>query len=357
MATIQERKNDDGTTSYRVLVRLKGHDTVTATFARRTDAKKWGTLQEAAIREGRYFATGESKRHTVADLIDRYCKHILPDRKSRRNVENHLKWWKEKIGKRLIADIKPALIAEHRDKLASEGRTGATVNRYLQSLSHTFTMAMREYGWTETNPVKSIKKMKEPRGRVRFLSDDERDRLLVECKKSSMKALYPAVVLSLSTGARQGEIWGLKWDQVDFKREVITLYDTKNGDIRPLPLKGHALELLQEWSQVRRLDTNLVFPGIRNPQRPLNLRYPFEKALTDAKIEDFRWHDLRHSTASYLAMNGASSVEIAAILGHKSLQMVKRYAHLSDSHTAGVVQSMNDKIFKEKSETKADTGV
>ena len=79
----------------------------------------------------------------------------------------------------------------------------------------------------------------------------------------------------------------------------------------------------------------------------MDVRTSWEYALRGADIENFRWHDLRHSTASYLAMNGASLAEIAEVLGHKTLQMVKRYAHLSEQHTAGVVASMNEKIFSE----------
>jgi len=98
--------------------------------------------------------------------------------------------------------------------------------------------------------------------------------------------------------------------------------------------------------KIRRLDTDLLFPSKNNAKtKPIHLRDPWKKALTAAQIDDFRFHDLRHSAASYLAMNGASLVEIADILGHKTLSMVKRYSHLSEAHTASVVSSMNEKIF------------
>jgi integrase len=100
---------------------------------------------------------------------------------------------------------------------------------------------------------------------------------------------------------------------------------------------------------VRRIDSNLLFPAKeitpQKPQKPINLRRDWEAALKVAEIQDFKFHDLRHSAASYLAMNGASLAEIAEVLGHKTLQMVKRYAHLSEGHTARVVESMNQKIF------------
>jgi len=101
---------------------------------------------------------------------------------------------------------------------------------------------------------------------------------------------------------------------------------------------------MKQHAQVRHLSCNLVFPS-KDFKKPIDLRTPFENALKRAEIEDFKFHDLRHSCASYLAMNGASLAEIAEILGHKTLQMVKRYAHLSDAHTSKVVASMNDRIF------------
>lgn len=151
-------------------------------------------------------------------------------------------------------------------------------------------------------------------------------------------------MLALSTGARQGEILSLKWDQVDLNRGQITLFETKNKEIRSLPLTGHALKLVKGMSKVRRIDTDLLFPGKRKIQ-PMSFRRSWEIALEKAKIKNFRFHDLRHSAASYLAMNGATLTEIAEILGHKTLQMVKRYAHLSESHTSKVVAKMNKQIF------------
>jgi len=354
MATITKRTDSTGATSYRVEIRLKGSPRQSETFTRLTDARKWAQATEAAIREGRHFGTVEAKRHTVADLIDRYTRDVLPGKKPATRVAQtpQFAWWRERIGDRTLADCTPALIAECRDALAgtvSERRktalSPATVNRYLAALSHAFTVAMKEWGWVEANPLVKVTKPKEPRGRVRFLDDDERERLLQACRESASRDLYSAVMLALSTGARQQEILGLRWPQVDLSRRVATLHETKNGERRVLPLAGPALDLLRERSKVRRLDTDLVFPGRTRVPKPVDLRSPFETALKRARIEDFRWHDLRHSTASYLAMNGASLAEIAEVLGHKTLAMVKRYAHLSEAHTAGVVERMNAAIF------------
>ncbi len=136
----------------------------------------------------------------------------------------------------------------------------------------------------------------------------------------------------------------LRWSDVDMDRGLAYLHETKNNERRAIPLVGLALEKLRALSKVRRIDTDLLFPR-EDGKKPVTIQKPWRKVLADAGIEDFRFHDLRHSCASYLAMNGASLAEIAAVLGHKTLAMVKRYSHLSEQHTASVVASMNEKIF------------
>lgn len=369
MATIQARTGKDGSTTYRVMVRLKGHPAQTATFERKTDAKRWAAQTETAIREGRHFKTVEAKRHTLDDLLDRYERDVLPTKSpgTQGPQTAQIAWWRHKLGSYTLDAITPSLVAEYRDILRREPipstakdpskagptryRSNATVNRYMAVLSHAFTIGVKECGWVDSNPLAKVTKAKEPRGRVRFLSEDERAALMDACRKSASPDLYPAVVLALSTGARQQEILGLRWPQIDLNRRVAILDKTKNKERRVLPLAGPALELLKDRAKVERTDTDLVFPARKKQEdgtiAPVDLRTPFQTALKRAGIKDFHWHDLRHSAASYLAMNGASLAEIAEILGHKTLAMVKRYAHLSDAHTAGVVERMNRAIFGE----------
>ena len=353
MANIEKRTTTDGKIAYRVKIRLKGYPVQSATFERMTDAKKWVQSTESAIKEGRHFKTSEAKRHTLGDLIDRYISDVLPTKpKNARNQSQQFEWWRAQMGSYSLADVTPALIAQYRDTLASgvtvrgTQRSPATVNRYLAALSHAFTIAVKEWEWIEDTPMRKVTKGKESRGRVRFLSDDERTRLLKTCKESTSHFLYPVVVLALSTGMRQGEIMNLTWDVIDLNKGRAILHETKNGERRAVAIAGHALEVLKELGKVRRIDSGLLFPAkeIRS-QKPIDLRTPWENAVKKAELADFHFHDLRHSTASYLAMNGASLAEIAEVLGHKTLQMVKRYAHLSEGHTAKVVESMNNKIF------------
>ncbi len=351
MATIRERKREDGSTvGYHVQVRLKGHPTQTASFKRKTDAKRWAQQTEVAIREGRHFKTIEAKKHSVAELVDRYIKEVLPEKKDGRNQERQLEWWKQQIGSYSLADVTPALILQYRDQLANEtskrgrARGPATVNRMLAAISVAFTVARKEWQWTESNPLLNVRKKKEPRGRARFLSDDERERLLVACKASQCELLYPIVVFALSTGARKGEILNLTWADIDFKRGIAVFQDTKNDEVRSVPVQGHLLAELKRLSKVRRIDTNLVFPR-PDGKAPAYLVKHWQTAIDAAKIDNFRFHDLRHTAASMLLANGVSLGQLAEILGHKTLQMVKRYAHLAVDHKIEAIVGLDQRMF------------
>ncbi len=344
MATIEKRTTGDGQTTYRVKVRVKGFAPESASFDRLTDARDWGKKIETDMKAGRHF--GQSKRHTFNELADAYKQHAVDPVR--------LDHWRGVFGPDMLSAITPARIAKERDKLLSEDtlrfatkatgnaeadatrpkakRTGATVNRYLAALSSCLSYGVKTLQWLERNPVMQIDKPSESKGRVRFLSDRECNQLLDACRPHA--DLYLAVVLSLTTGARQGEVMSLRFNQIDFKRQVITLHETKNGERRSLPLVGEAFNLLQERAKVRDLKDDRIFPPTAKAKKAecLDLRQPWETALRATGIANFHWHDLRHTAASYLAMSGVSLVEIAKVLGHRTLAMVARYSHLSDGH-------------------------
>jgi len=351
MASIKELPDKDGKPRYHVQIRIKGSPPQYGSFKRKTDAERWIQQTEAAIREGRHFKTTAAKKHTLGQLIDRYMSDVLPTKKKCEQRQGaQLLWWKKQIGCYLLSDITPALIAEQRDRLlkgiTKRGRlrSPSTVVRYMAALSHAFTIAVKEWGWVEDSPLRKVTKPKEPRGRVRFLDEEERVKLLQACKESTNSYLYIIVMFALSTGMRQAEILNLKWSDVDFEKERVILQETKNGEIRQVAIVGHALELLKQLDRFRRIDSNYLFPG-RFSRKPIDIRSAWETAVKKAEIANLRFHDLRHSCASYLAMNGASLAEIAEVLGHKTLSMVKRYAHLSETHVTGVITRMNEKIF------------
>lgn len=353
MKGIDKRTHKDETVSYRARVRIKGHPVLIQSFASKTLAMKWKRDTESAIERGTFTYEKPGSKHTLSELIDRYIEKVLPTKpKNARNVRQHLLWWKQELGSYLLSGIKPNLIAQKRDDLLSSltcknrPRSPTTVVRYLASLSHALSVAVRDWEWIQENPVLKISKPKISNERTRFLSDEERTKLMRACQESESKGLYPVVILALSTGMRRGEILNLKWGDVDLDRGAILLQTTKNGERRFVPVVGIALDLKSRHTG-QSINT-LIFPAPHSPPKPIDIRSAWETALKKAGISNFRFHDLRHTAASYLAMNQASLLEIGTLLGHKTVQMTKRYAHLSNAHIYSAARTLNEKISNTK---------
>jgi integrase len=359
MAYIEERRTADkldangnvirrGKVHYRVQIRIKGQPPITRTFDCKTDAAAWAKEQEVDIDPGRRPRTTKERKRTLADLIDKYLAEAVPKKvhnKDKRNLEARLGWWRDQIGYRYLIEIAPADIAECRDRLEQQTNrygnhlSGATINRYLAALGAAFKYAVKERHWLDASPVGNVGRRAESAGRTRFLDDDERKRLMAACRASDHPELHLAVTLAITTGMRKGEILSLRWPHVDLKRSLVQLIDTKNGSARTVPLPKIAAALLEQRGKVRSLTDDRVF----TEKRDFDLAW--RNALAAAEINDFRFHDLRHTAASYLAMHGATLAELAEVLGHKTLQMVKRYSHLTEQHKRGLIDRMAVGVF------------
>ena len=293
------------------------------------------------------------KKYTISQMINRYIKETTLTRPEvMKNQNSHLRWWQKELGHYSLDVVRASVLVECRKKLLTEqtcrkrSRAPATVNRYFSTLGRVYSVAIKEWEWLGSSPLQNISKLEEPAGRTRFLSEAEIKTLLRVCAQLNHQDLYIAVVLALSTCARKMEIMTLRWEHINLETGVIFLYKTKNKTIRTVPLQGHALELVRARYETSGNKTGLVFPGRLSSDTPINLRKTWEEALQLAQIENFRWHDLRHTGASYLAMQGATLTELSEVLGHKTLQMVKRYAHLSLPHTIQIVAKMNQTLFQ-----------
>lgn len=360
MASIITLTDKNGKSKYRVQIRLRGFAPESATFEKKSDAKQWAAKIETDMKAGRHF--GASKRHTFKELIEEYEKHAI-SLKSFNDRKRHLEAWKSHFGDDLLSEISQSRInavrakmlaedtrfterktgeAEHDAKRPMGKRSGQTVNRYIAALSACLNYAVKTLEWLDRNPCERVTKFKENAGRVRFLSEDELKRLLDASRPHS--DLYLALLLSLTTGGRQSEVMGLGWKQIDFKRQTITLHETKNGDRRTLPLVGDAFMLLQERSKVRNIKDDRVFVPVKEDGKQRSLREAWDRAIEKAEISDFRWHDLRHTAASYLVMNGVSLIEVAKILGHRTLSMVSRYSHLADDHIVSAGKKLAERL-------------
>jgi len=352
MAMIRKRvgskKGEDGiarkTVTWQAVVRRQDCPNQTKTFKTKREAESWATSVEDAINKDEYIPSPESKRRKICDMLERYRKTEVPKKRDAKNYNRHLDFWIEKIGDYKISTVTRAMVVGIRDEMA-EDRASGTVNRYIATLRHAFNIAVTDWEWANKNPLQRIM-LTEPRGRDRHLSDDEIKALLDAASKSDHPHLYPMVLIALTTGARRGEISGLRWGDIDLAKGRALLQQTKNTDKRTLALVPQVIAELRKLQKVRRIDNDLIFANPNNGKRTYqSFEVSWCRARDTAGLTDFRFHDLRHTFASRLAMDGRSLAEIAAILGHRTLAMVQRYAHLTDSHVQTAMEQTALKVL------------
>jgi integrase len=344
MSCIQIVQNRNGERRYRVRVRVKGMY-VSRTIRNKREAERWARKMEDRAELGTMSAVTQSTRRTVGEMISRYCSEILPHKARNTQLVQYgqLMFWRESIGKLTLSEATTPRLSKAKETLAPRGNS--TVNAYLAVLQHCFSVAMREWQWIESNPVVNVWKLPQPQSRVRMLSPAERARLLFYAKLASCPYLTTIIVVTLSTGPRKSEVRNMRFTDYDHLTGKVILDSTKNGERRTVRLFGLARVLMSELYEARQTGQLYFFPSVKNPRKPVDFRYSWEIALEKAAIPDFCFHDLRHSAASYLAGQGATLADIKEILGHKSIQTTQKYTHLTDTHTAGLVQKMNLSIF------------
>jgi integrase len=228
------------------------------------------------------------------------------------------------LGDYLLCEISPKVINEFKIRRLSEGIKPATVNRELATMKKAFNLAVKEWEWVRDNPVLRVSMEKEENQRDRWLTFEEEEKLLKVCPDW----LRELVIFALNTGMRLGEIISLEWKGVDLFRKTITIFKSKNKELRTIPINGVVFEMLKNKSRVKSIKTNLVF---YTPSHTMYLKtsidHAFKKALKKAGIEDFRWHDLRHTFATRLIQAGVDFYKVQKLLGHKTPLMTQRYAH------------------------------
>lgn len=279
-----------------------------------------------------YFRAKARKRSLDDD--ERLSKHLL-----------------EAFGKEtLLSSITAGRIAEYKaQRLATKSTRGellapASVNRPLQLLRHLLRLAATEWEVIEAAP--RIKLEREPEGRLRWLTPEEATRLLDACRASRNADLADLVELSLYTGLRRGEALGLTWERVDRARGVILIDVSKSGRRREVPLNESADAVL---ARRHRQDANGLVFGTDNFD---HFRSAWEGAVERAKLADFRWHDLRHTYASWMVQRRASLLEVQHLLGHASGAMTRRYAHLAPEHLRAAAAAL-DSVLPRQSATGA----
>ena len=332
MATITKTPSK----TWKAIVRKRGWPTTIKTFRTKRDAEDWARSTEDEMVRGVYIGRTEAIQLLLKKALDRYLREVSTTKKASTQAgEKHkVKALKATLGDYSLAALNPGLIAQYRDDRLAAGKSADTVRLELSLLSHLFTIAIKEWRLGLIyNPVMNIRKPPPGQGRNRRLSADEESTLLEACDKFSNPMLGWIVRTALFTAMRAGEITTLRRDQVDLARRVIRLTDTKNGSARTVPLTHKAENIFRMAlsNPARPFDTDLIFwgePGRDRKRRPYEFRMAWKKIIKDTKINNLRFHDLRHEAVSRLVEAGLGDQEVAAISGHKSMQMLMRYTHL-----------------------------
>jgi integrase len=299
------------------------------------------------IKQGKLPEIKRITSHTFRELAEEYVKWAERQRgfKQKLFLINQLV---SVFGTLPLRRFAPILLEQYQTERLQRGNKPGTINRHIATLKHMFTKAV-EWEMVEEEALKRIRKVKlleENNRRLRYLSKEDCQSLLDSCGSH----LRPIVITALNTGMRKGEILNLKWENVDLKHGFILLEITKNGERREIPINETLKATLQGLA--RRLDVPYVFYDPNNGKPYQDIKRSFQTALRRAKIQDFRFHDLRHTFASHLVMAGIDLTAVRELLGHKSLTMTLRYAHLAPTHKVNAVNvldgTLNNKSTAQK---------
>jgi integrase len=331
MAVYMKRTNSDGTVRILAQVNVRPFNRISKYHPDRKSAKAWAEGLEAELkkrRDHRDAVRPDLASLTLAKLIEEFLAD--PETKALRyydDLERLLAWFVNLYGSTRALELNVLTLREARESLR-RGRMNATANRYLSSLRSAWNWA-RAAGLIPNEKLWPQRLMlTEPKGRTRFLSNQELQSLLAAAKQHSPRMLA-AITLAVATGMRQGELLRLDWADIDFAKKTVRIHITKNDDARTVHLPESAAEALQAYKRSSKVLGAHVFTGPRGARltKP-QLESAWKRVRKLAGISDFRWHDLRHTAASFLAQAGASLVEIGAVLGHRSPSVTARYAHM-----------------------------
>ena len=323
MATIEKRGQ-----FWRVKIRRTGLPSQTRTFDNRTQAQQWARGVESEIDKGIVVDRRVAQRLSLAEILERYRREVTPTKRGATDENLRLKAMAQRPFARIrMSALTSSHLAAYRDERLKVV-SGATVNRELSTLSHAIDTARREWDvYLPTNPCTLVRRPPQGRPRDRRLQGDEEKRLLAACGGARNRWLAHFVALAIETGMRRGELLGLLWDNVDLERRTAFLPVTKNGESRGVPLSSRAVAVLRTLPP----STNgSVFGELTREA----LKQSFKRAVRRAGIAGLRLHDLRHEATSRFFEKGLNVMEVASVTGHKTLQMLKRYTHLSATDLA-----------------------
>ena len=326
MPTILKR---DGARPWLAQVRVKPFKPASKTFATKHEAEEWAdSLERELKRQRKARSTRPSlTRYTVGELVRDFLDD--PETKVLRtysSLELLLAWWVNHYAAERVLDLGALTLREARAKL-QPGRKPATVNRYLSALRSAWNWGRAAELIPQKLSWPSRLMLTEPKGRTRFLDDDELAALL-KASATHSPAMHAAVLVSIACGVRQSELLRLRWTHIDFDKHRLRVMLSKNDEARSVYLPSSAAAALKALKRAPLVGQTVFVDDAGKPAKKGWIEHRWKGIRDAAKLQDFKWHDLRHSCASFLAQQGANLLEIGAVLGHRSTSVTRRYAHL-----------------------------
>lgn len=318
MASIRQRAD-----KRQARIARKGFPPEVRSFNTRSEALRWARAVESAMDAGTFRSAGKAAELTVGELLQRYAEQISPTKRGHADELIRVKALRRaKLAGYSVSNLTPERVAAFRDERLRQVKAGAVI-RDLSLISSVINHARREWGVVVENPCALVRKPATPPGRTRVLSHDERERLFNALAPTGRRSpwMLPLVRLALLTAMRRGELLALRWSDLDLAARVAYLPMTKNGQPRAVPLSTNALTVL---SELPRSSYGQVFPISAQ-----TMEAAFKRARTRAGLQDVRFHDLRHTATSEMAAKLPNVIELAAVTGHQTIQMLKRYYHPS----------------------------
>lgn len=287
---------------------------------------------------------GIQPEHTFDDMMCQFIEAKKDQWRSTERVVYACKRLQPFFAGMMVEQIRRADVASYIQARKKDGVGGSTINRELDVLSAAFNYVRDVLEWQVRNPTTRMS-LKESQGRLRFLTREEADKLVQEASKEARKSphLVDFIRLALNTGCRKNELLKLSWDCVDFKAGHIRLEQTKSGKRRFVPLSLVARGALESRAKFRAEhcpESPWVFSHM-NGERVQFMQNGFESACERAGIRDFHVHDMRHTCASWLVSAGVPLIEVKELLGHGSIDMTERYAHLSPDNLGRVAKTLD----------------
>lgn len=304
------------------------------------------------LTEGKWFEIDEARQRTFDELMEKFMNEyaVTKEPTTQKRYRAALSHLRPYFQGRTLADITPRLISDYLNMRRTEAAAPSTICKEYNMLSKAFNLAWKQWEWCRENPCQKVQRPQNNRQVTRWLTIEEEKRLLYACRGYLNNQLVDIVITALHTGMRLGELLDLRWQDVDLFRKTITVLKTKNKDPKTIPMTETLADMFRHKAKVVSMSGYVFTTSTGTRIRARNLQREFYKAIKKAQIENFRFHDLRHTFATRLVQQGVDLYTVARLLGHRDLSTTQRYAHHNPESLRASVKILDSVLQSNRTE-------